>query len=197
MAVQATLGDSVLNQVESGDAGATVEVIDSLVALHTRMVFRICYSILRNHHDAEDATQESFLRVLKWQDRLHTVRNHKTWLARIAWTTALDWRPSRNLVPIEGESSGSGFQELLQEKSPSPEDQAARNEMRQMFDRMVRGLPDELRQPLELSTVEELNSAEIGDIMQIPESSVRTRLFRARRILKEKLAAQLEVKRHD
>ena len=195
MAVQAILGDTALNQAESGDARATLESVDSLVARHTAMVFRICYSILRNHHDAEDATQECFLRMLKWQNRLHKVRNHKTWLARIAWTTALDRRPSLNLVPIEGESDGS-VQVILQEKSPSPEDQASRTEMRQLFDRMVRGLPDELRQPLELSTVEELNSAEIGDIMQIPESSVRTRLFRARKILKEKLAAQLEVKRH-
>lgn len=59
---------------------------------------------------------------------------------------------------------------------------------------MIATLPEELRHPLELSTVQELNSAEIAEIMNIPEGSVRTRLMRARHRLKEKLSAVLEVK---
>ena len=66
------------------------------------MVFRIAYSILRNHHDAEDATQECFLKVLKLVQKsktgLEQVRNPKTWLARVAWTTALDRRSGRSAV---------------------------------------------------------------------------------------------------
>jgi len=58
------------------------------------MVFRIAYSILRNHHDAEDAVQECFLRAVKvWQDS--NTPNIKTWLGRIAWTVALDRRAQR------------------------------------------------------------------------------------------------------
>jgi len=67
--------------------------------------------------------------------------------------------------------------------------------MQQILQRLIAGLPEELRQPLELSTVQELNSVEIADVMEIPESSVRTRLFRARRQLKEKLSAVLEGRR--
>ena len=60
--------------------------------------------------------------------------------------------------------------------------------------RLIDALPEELRQPLALSTVQELNSREIAAILDIPEGTVRTRLMRARQLLKEKLAAQLEVR---
>ena len=60
----------------------------------------------------------------------------------------------------------------------------------------IAGLPDDLAQTLELSTVQELNSAEIAEVMKIPEGSVRTRLFRARKQLKEKLTVLLEGRKH-
>jgi len=65
-----------------------------------------------------------------------------------------------------------------------------------MLERLIAGLPEDLRQTLELSTVQELNSAEIAEVMKIPEGSVRTRLFRARKQLKEKLAVLLEGRKH-
>jgi len=65
-----------------------------------------------------------------------------------------------------------------------------------MLERLIARLPEDLRNTLELSTIQELNSAEIADVMKIPEGSVRTRLFRARKQIKEKLAVLLEVKKH-
>ena len=67
--------------------------------------------------------------------------------------------------------------------------------MQQLLQRLIAGLPEDLRHPLELSTVQELNSAEIAEVLKIPEGSVRTRLFRARKQLKEKLGAVLEGRR--
>src|SRR6266576_6861763 len=61
------------------------EVLDALVREHSRLVYRIAYAVLRRHHDAEDATQETFLRVLRYSSKLATVDDAKTWLARIAW----------------------------------------------------------------------------------------------------------------
>jgi RNA polymerase sigma-70 factor, ECF subfamily len=78
----------------------------------------------------------------------------------------------------------------------APDQFLAEREMQSVLEKLIAGLPEELRQPLELSTVQELNSAEIAEIMGIPEGSVRTRLLGARRLLKEKLATLLEVKKH-
>src|SRR6478672_13862766 len=100
MAGQAILGDTVLKSAIAMEAATPT--VETLVADHTPMVFRIAYSILRNHHDAEDAAQECFLKVLKLVQKSKTglaqIRNTKTWLARVAWTTALDRRSGRSAV---------------------------------------------------------------------------------------------------
>ena len=90
------VGKVILENIKAKQAEAPLEAVEALVAEHTLMVFRIAYSVLRNHHDAEDAVQECFLRVLKYGKDLQQVRNPKTWLARIAWTTALDWRAPKH-----------------------------------------------------------------------------------------------------
>ncbi|MBZ5532892.1 MAG: RNA polymerase sigma factor [Acidobacteriia bacterium] len=210
MAGQAILGETVLKQTSVSAAQTPGVIVESLVAEHTLMVFRIAYSILRNHHDAEDAAQECFLKALKSaqrsKDLLAQVRNTKTWLARVAWTTALDRRSRRAVsgdheVSAEAavEASGDDFLghaalEQIPDSAVAPDEQAAGRQMAQLLEKLIAGLPEDLRQPLELSTVQELNSAEIADVMGIPESSVRTRLMRARRLLKEKFSALLEVK---
>jgi len=196
MAGQAILGDTVLKPALAMEAAATM-TIETLVAEHSPMVFRIAYSILRNHHDAEDAAQECFLRVWKQKDRLHEVSNTKTWLARIAWTTALDKRRSgRKMLSLDGGESGVELMESLSDGTPAADEQLAERQKQQLLQRLIAGLPDDLAQTLELSTVQELNSAEIAEVMKIPEGSVRTRLFRARKQLKEKLAVLLEGKKH-
>jgi RNA polymerase sigma-70 factor, ECF subfamily len=195
MAGQAVLGERVLKPTMAMEAAAPT--VETLVASHSLMVFRIAYSILRSHHDAEDAAQECFLRVLKQQDRLGEIENMKTWLARVAWTTALDKKRSRRaLVSLDDEDAGAATMQSLADAAATPDEQAAGRQMQKMLERLIAGLPEELRHPLELSTVQELNSGEIAEVMKIPEGSVRTRLFRARKQLKEKLAALLEVRRN-
>src|SRR4029077_10996067 len=105
MTGQAILGETVLKHVTATEAAAPT--VETLVAGHARMVFRIAYSILRNHHDVEDAVQECFLRVVKHKNRLHRVRNAKTWLARVAWTTALDKRRSGLMMTLSENAGGA------------------------------------------------------------------------------------------
>lgn len=195
MAGQAILEETVLKSMMATEAKAPT--VEALIASYSKMVFRIAYSILRNHHDAEDAVQECFLRVWKHKDRLHQVSNEKTWLARVAWTTALDKRRSgRKMLLLNDSETGADEMESLSDSSPAADEQLAQQQKQQLLQRLIAALPDELGQTLELSTVYELNSAEIAEVMKIPEGSVRTRLFRARKQLKEKLAIVLEGKRH-
>jgi RNA polymerase sigma-70 factor (ECF subfamily) len=189
MAGQALVGETVLTEMAIEAAAPSME---TLVADHSRMVFRIAYSIVRNRQDAEDAVQECFLRVLKHKSKLHKVRNPKTWLARVAWTTALDKRRSGTEMLLLDGASGMAMLESLRDPRPAADDRLVHEQMQRVLERLIAALPEELRHPLELSTVQELNSAEIAEVMKIPEASVRTRLFRARRQLKEKLAALLE-----
>jgi RNA polymerase sigma-70 factor, ECF subfamily len=195
MAAQAVPGEAVLENARSTGAETPLESVETLVAEHSLMAFRIAYSILRNHQDAEDAVQECFLRVLKQSKRLHEVRNAKTWVARVAWTSALDRRSSRARAAANEMVEETEALAQIADKTPAADEQLAGKQMQGLLEQMMAALPEDLRHPLELSTVQELNSAEIAEIMNIPEGSVRTRLMRARQRLREKLSAVLEAKR--
>src|SRR6202167_6442592 len=81
-----------------------VQVMEELVRQHTCLVYRIAHAVLRSHHDAEDATQETFLRVLRYSHKLPRVDDPKTWLARIAWRVAVDrskQRSRKREIPLE------------------------------------------------------------------------------------------------
>ena len=187
-------GEAILENARATRAQIPLESVETMVAEHSLMAFRIAYSILRHHHDAEDAVQECFLRVLKYRKKLSEVRNPKTWLARIAWTASLDRRSSRARVALNENVLEPETLTQLRDRSAPADDQLAGKQLQRLLEQMIATLPEDLRHPLELSTVQELNSAEIAEIMNIPEGSVRTRLMRARQRLKEKLSAVLEAK---
>ena len=169
---------------------AAVDAVETLVREHARFVFQVAYSVLRNAHDAEDVVQETFLRVVRHQAELSEVREPKAWLARIAWRIAVDRR--RNQPEMVADPDALLAQ--LHATGMSAEQMVARDELKRLVEMLIAALPPELREPLQLSTVEEMSAGEIAAVVGIPEATVRTRLFRARQILKEKLAALMEVK---
>src|ERR1051326_482750 len=117
---------------------AAAPTVETLVTGHSVMVFRIAYSILRNHHDAEDAAQECFLRVWKHKDRLHKVNNPKTWLARIAWTTALDKRRTgRKMVSLNDAEAGLDLMESLSDETPAADEQLADRQKQELLQRLI------------------------------------------------------------
>jgi len=166
------------------------EALEALVRDHSRLVYRVAYAVLRSHHDAEDATQETFLRVLKYRSKLDGVEDPKTWLARIAWRVAVDRgkaRGQRQEIPleepekarIEVESSDAGADEAILGAQISA-----------ALEKLITALPSKLREPLILSTIEEMSPREVAKTLGIGEAAVRSRVFRAREILKEKLPQQ-------
>ncbi len=165
--------------------------LELVVREHARLVYRIAYAALRNHHDAEDATQETFMRVLRYRQKLGEVREFKTWLARIAWRVALGRRSKVREVALDdvgeaaGEvcSAGSTAEEIVQGR-----------ELSGVLQDLMAALPAKLRDPLTLSTLEKLTPAEIAEVLGTNEAAVRSRIFRARQILRQKLAVRWEGK---
>ena len=98
----------VLEQVSMSEpipvAADAADEFEAVVRAHSHFVFRIAYSVLRNHQDAEDATQETFIRCLKWWKRLDPLRDPRAWLARTAWRVALDRRPRHLEVSLDERS---------------------------------------------------------------------------------------------
>jgi len=157
-----------------------------LVERQSRFVFRVAYALLRNSHDAEDAVQETFLKLYRgsaWE----AIENERAFLAREAWRIAVDKIAKLRQAPHQPLDV-----ELALRGGASPEETVLTADWNAAVHRLVDALPQELRQPLALSTVDEMNSREIAQAMGIAEGTVRTRIMRARRILKQKLAALME-----
>lgn len=194
-------GEAILSSVAMTDASQHERsqpiTLEALVQEHSRLVYRIAYAVLRRHHDAEDATQETFLRVLRYSSKLAAVDDPKTWLARIAWRVAIDRSKQRGRtkeIPLE--DPDKQVEELASPDAPA--DQTVQSSQLSLaLEKMIEALPEKLRQPLILSTIEEMSPREIAATLGINEAAVRSRVFRARQILREKLAARMDGKRID
>jgi RNA polymerase sigma-70 factor (ECF subfamily) len=161
----------------------------ALVHRQSRFVFRVAYAVLLNSHDAEDAVQETFLKLYRnrgWE----RVENERAFLARVAWRVAVDLRPRSSRISIWPPEP---FQpDEAPSSQPGPEQAVLSADQDSRIHAMIDALPEELRVPLALSAFDELRSPEIGAILGIPEGTVRTRLQRARQILRQKLASLQE-----
>ena len=190
---QLVAGELILGEARTA-ARSEDEAVENLVKEHARLVYRVAYAVLRGHHDAEDAVQDTFLRVLRFGRRLAAVENRKTWLARIAWRVAIDRSKSRRRKrEVALEHSDHAFGEIAAADATADEAlEGAR--IVAALEKLIAGLPKKLRELLILSTIEEMSPREVGTVLGIGEAAVRSRVFRARQILKEKLAAQGERK---
>lgn len=156
----------------------------ALVERRSRFMFRVAYALLKNRQDAEDAVQEAFLKLYR-NSAWTCMNDERAFLARTTWRIAIDRLPKKR-----SEALNAG----LRSNEDNPEAAAIEADWNAAVHAFVNALPEELRQPLALSTVEELTSREIGVAMGIPEGTVRSRLARARQILKQKIGAALGVR---
>ena len=183
-------GQVILSEsVSTTEAGR--DELEATVREQARLVYKIAYSVLRNHHDAEDVAQETFLRFLRQRKRWAEIRDRRAWLASVAWRVALDRKRTRAEVALEDMAE---VVSKLRADGAAVDEIASSREMMSLVERLVGSLPRDLREAMILSTTEELTSAEIGQVLGIPEGSVRSRLLRGRDILRQKLAALLELK---
>jgi RNA polymerase sigma-70 factor, ECF subfamily len=176
------------------------ERFEGMVARQARFMFQVAFGLLRNRQDAEDAVQEAFLKLYRGEAWLR-MENEKAFLARTVWRVALDHLPkaAERMVDVSemqlAASGGAGVASRASRASQSPEQSAVDEDERAVLRRLIDGLPEELRQPLVLSSVEEMTSREVAEVMGIPEGTVRTRVMRARTELRRRFVAMKERQR--
>ena len=161
----------------------TQDDLEELVQVHGRLAYRIAFSVLRNPQDAEDVVQEVFLRVLRSRKPLAEVSDPAAYVARIAWNV------SKDLYRRNAPSPGFAMPEHV----PACQEQSASDrEIMGFVENAVAELPAHLRDALRLSTVDELPAAAAAKMLGVAEGTVRTRIHRAREILRRKLTKVLD-----
>lgn len=164
---------------------AKEEALAVLVEQYAPTLYRVAFSVLRNAADAEDAVQEAFLRVLRHRDSLEEVRDQRVWLIRIVWNIVLDRKRRAKTRPETDDISE--LARVLPATGLSAEERASAAEHHGQVLELVDRLPAKEREVLVLSAFEELSSVEIAAVLGITESSVRSRLFRARNLMADLL----------
>lgn len=155
---------------------------ESLVREHAGLVFRIAYSVVRNHADAEDVVQEVFLRVAKHGAK--GIDDPKAWISRIAWRASVD--RYRSTARNDQEEFDERIHALFRHR-PGVESEAISRETLALLDRLILALPRKEREALLLTSIDELSGADAARVLGTTETSVRARVFRARQRLAQKL----------
>lgn len=159
------------------------EAIAALVDEYSSTLYRVAYSVTRNVAEAEDAVQETFVRVLRHREKLGEIRDHRVWLVRIVWNVVLDKKRRAKSRP-ETDDISDHSRSLRAAGLPADQTAISSQEYRRIL-ALIDRLPGKEREAILLSAVEELSTAQAAEVLRTTESSIRSRIFRARRILAE------------
>jgi len=172
-------GISRLDGIVSADDDLEREFEARLVESST-LAFRVAYSVLRQREDAEDVSQEAFAKAYRSFRQLRDRERFRAWLVRITWRLALDRRRSdrRRLV----REDGLAVPDAVAAGNPEARERAIH------LWRAIDDLPEKLRIAVVLANIEEHNVREVARLLGIPEGTVKSRLFDARKQLKESLS---------
>jgi RNA polymerase sigma-70 factor (ECF subfamily) len=177
----------------SGDAGA----VRHLVTSNNQRLFRTAWSILKNRHEAEDVLQSSYANALAAIGGFEGRSSLTTWLTRITINEALARKRvqerRRRHLETEGVQVLEDYREQLARGSqaPSPEAEAAREQLRSILEHAVGDLPENIRIVFVLHEIEGVPVEEAAQALGIPTGTVKTRLMRARRKLQQALAPEV------
>jgi RNA polymerase sigma-70 factor, ECF subfamily len=178
--------ESIVARVVAGDTAA----FELLMRRHNRRVFRAARAILRNDDEAEDTMQEAYVSAFTHLCDFGGRSRFSTWLTRIAVYEALRrLRRGKRMTSLE-EAETNEHEPMA--ATPSPEAAASDVELRPLLEAAVDALPVAFRAVFVMRAVEEMSVDETAEALDIPAETVRTRLHRARSLLRETLAEKVE-----
>lgn len=199
-ALRAPLSDesdlALARGVAAGDLGA----FEQIMRRHNRMLFRAARSILRDDAEAEDCLQSAYLLAYRAIGGFAGHSKLSTWLARIVINEALGRkrRAARRgtVIPLdnmEGADVPAHAPVAVAAQASSPEVEAMRHELGRLIESRIDMLPEAFRGVFILRALEELSVEETAALLDIPEATVRTRYFRARSMLRDSLAREVDI----
>jgi len=164
----------------SSDAGLDRE-FEERIRDSSGLAFSIAYSVLRNRADAEEVAQDAFARAFRRFGQLRDRDRFRAWLTRMTWRLAVDrWRADRRRAAREDATAA-------EPQTAHTEDVAISRERSTHVWLAIDRLPDKLRMVVVLSAIEGHDTREVAELLGIPEGTVKSRLFSARKILAENL----------
>lgn len=173
---------------------------ETLMRRHNRMLYRLARAILKDEAEAEDAVQEAYIAAFRSIGSFRGGARLSTWLARIvineAYARLRKQKRDHVVVPFDAGPHGERDTEegdMADTTTETPENAAIRGELRQLLERRIDALPEQFRTVFILRDVEEMSVEETAECLDLPGATVRSRAFRARALLRDSLARDIDV----
>ncbi|GAB2700538.1 RNA polymerase sigma factor SigW [Paenibacillus thermoaerophilus] len=167
------------------------EAFAELVGLYQDKLYHLAYRMLYQAQEAEDIVQETFLRVYANLHRYDETQKFSTWIFRIATNLCIDRiRKRKANFSLDAELSdgeGSDWYAMLPGDEPTPESRLMLTETQEQIRSAIDGLPEKYRAIVILRYLHDLSLQEIGEIMGMPVTTIKTRVHRGREALRNKL----------
>jgi RNA polymerase sigma-70 factor (ECF subfamily) len=176
-----------IKQVKRGDHSA----FEDVVSFYQNKVYQICFRMIGNAHEAEDLSQEAFIRAFVNIQSFDDRRKFSTWLYRIATNLTIDRirkkKPDYYLDAKVKGTDGLDMYSQLSMEQPLPEEEVESLELQSYIQKEILMLPPKYRSVIVLRYFDELSLLEIGEILNIPIGTVKTRIHRGREALRKRL----------
>lgn len=174
-----------------GDQRAFAE----LVGLYQDKLFHMAYRMLYNRQEAEDVVQETFLRVYKNLERYDESLKFSTWIYRIATNLCIDRlrkrKPSYSLDAESTDHEGLDGYSMIPSDDRTPESELLLSETQRIIHDSIDSLPPKYKTIMMLRYIQEMSLQEIGDVLDMPVTTIKTRVHRGREFLRKKLEHKL------
>ena len=168
-----------VNAACDGDEDAYAEIVETLRV----PVYNLCYRMLYNEGEAEEAAQESFWRAWSAIEKFDRSRPLSTWIMSIAAHYCIDRKRKKQVDKVEITEE---MEELLPDTTPNPEREVVRMEREEQVHRILNGLNDLDRAMVIMAYWNEMSMNEIAEAVRMTESAVKSKLFRIRKQIAEK-----------
>lgn len=176
-----------IKQVLKGDQNAFEYIVD----IYKDKVYQICYRMLGNKHESEDAAQESFIRAYMNLSSFNLKLKFSSWLYRIATNLCIDrLRKKKPDYYLDAEIAGTEGLTLYSQipaETVLPETELESMEVQERIHQEISKLPEKYRAVIILKYIEELSLNEISEILEMPLGTVKTRIHRGREALRNQL----------
>ncbi|MGU3470844.1 RNA polymerase sigma factor SigW [Paenibacillus sp. D51F] len=166
-----------------------------LVGMYQDKLYHLAYRMLYNRQEAEDAVQETFLRVFRNMERYDESMKFSTWIYRITTNLAIDRlrrrKPGFSLDAEVPEHDGLDGYSMFASEDASPEDEVLLSETQRIIRTAIDTLPPKYKSVMVLRYLEDLSLQEISDVLDMPVTTIKTRVHRGREFLRKKLEHKL------
>jgi RNA polymerase sigma-70 factor, ECF subfamily len=188
--VSALSDSDIVRRVRAGEHA----LFEVLMRRHNQRVYRTARAVVKDETEVEDVMQQAYINAFTHLRQFEDRSEFSTWMTRITLNEAFARRQKRQraavFAPRAGDESGA-LMETIESTQPDPERQAYAQELRRVLEQAVDELPDNYRVVFMLRDVEGLSTSETGAGLGIGEEAVKTRLHRARAMIRRSVSARI------